>query len=185
LIEIKVSGRGGQGAVMASQILASSFFENGMFVQSFPSFGAERRGAPVSAFVRADSIQITLRCGIQHADWLVLFEPNLLENQVTMSGTTEKTSLVVNSAIIPEPLKSAKYEHIFIVDGTAIAQKMNLKTTSFPIINTAMVGAFAKVSNLVDLESVDRAIRNAVPFKKEENVAAATEAYKEVRELFL
>jgi len=169
---------------MASQILASSFFENGMFVQSFPSFGAERRGAPVSAFVRADSTQITLRCGIQHADWLLLFEPNLLENQVAMGGTTEKTSLVVNSAILPERLKSAKYEHIFIVDGTAIAQKMNLTTTSFPIVNTAMVGAFAKVSSLIDLESVDRAIRNTVPFKKEENVAVATEAYKEVREIF-
>jgi len=155
-----------------------------MFVQSFPSFGAERRGAPVSAFVRTDSTPITLRCGILHADWLVLFEPNLLENQVAMSGTTHTTSLVVNSAVLPEPLKYAKYEHIFIVDGTAIARKMNLTTTSFPIVNTAMVGAFAKVSSLIDLESIDKAIRNTVPFKKEENAAVAIEAYKKVKELF-
>jgi len=68
MIEVKISGRGGQGAVLASQVLAAAFFEKGFYVQSFPSFGAERRGAPVSAFLRVDTKEITLRYSVQSPD---------------------------------------------------------------------------------------------------------------------
>ena len=74
MIEIKISGRGGQGVVLASQILAAAFFKNGMWVQAFPSFGAERRGAPVSAFVRADREEMTLRCGVYRPEWIIVLD---------------------------------------------------------------------------------------------------------------
>lgn len=183
MVEIKISGRGGQGAVLASRALAASFFENGMWVQSFPSFGAERRGAPVSAFLRADSDEITLRCGIYHLDWLILFEPNLLENPLVTAGVTEKTSILVNGASLPNSLKSKGQGRIFVVDATAIAQKLGLTALSFPIVNTAMLGAFAKASSLVDLNSIIRAVENIVPVKKEKNAAAAREAYEKVHEV--
>jgi 2-oxoacid:acceptor oxidoreductase gamma subunit (pyruvate/2-ketoisovalerate family) len=183
MIEVKISGRGGQGAVLASQILASALFNGGMWVQSFPSFGAERRGAPVSAFLRADSHEITLRCGIQHPDWIILFDSSLLENPLTTGGATEKTSILLNSPKHTEFPDISRFRGISLVDATAIAEKLNLKTTSFSIVNTAMVGAFARLSSLIELEDITRAISELVPVKKEENVTAAKEAYKKVQEI--
>ena len=183
MIEVKISGRGGQGAVLASQILASALFKGGMWVQSFPSFGAERRGAPVSAFLRADSHEITLRCGIQHPDWIILFDSSLLENPLTTGGATEKTSILLNSPqhnVFPD---IARFRSTSLVNATAIAEKLNLKTTSFSIVNTAMVGAFARVSSLIEFKDIIRSISELVPVKKEENVTAAREAYEKVQEI--
>ena len=183
MIEVKISGRGGQGAVLASQILAAVFFETGMWVQSFPSFGAERRGAPVSAFLRADRDEITLRCGVQHPDWIVLFDPNLLDNPLITGGAGENTSIVINSF---QPLSNAlpfQCRKLFQVDATAIAEELNLKTTSFSIVNTAMVGAFAGASGLVEINRLVKIIRDLVPIKKEENAAAARHAYETVQEI--
>jgi 2-oxoacid:acceptor oxidoreductase gamma subunit (pyruvate/2-ketoisovalerate family) len=183
MIEVKISGRGGQGAVLASRILAAAFFETGMWVQSFPSFGAERRGAPVSGFLRVDQDEITLRCGVQHPDWLVLFDPNLLDNPLITGGTGDKTSIVMNCF---EPISNAlpfHYRNIFQVDATAIAEGLNLKTTSFSIVNTAMVGAFAGASGLVKINRLVKIIRDLVPIKKEENASAARQAFETVQEI--
>ena len=183
MIEVKISGRGGQGAVLASQILAAAFFETGMWVQSFPSFGAERRGAPVSGFLRVDRDEITLRCGVQHPDWMVLFDPSLLENPLITAGAGDKTSIVMNCF---QPLSKAlpfHYRNIFQVDATAIAEGLNLKTTSFSIVNTVMVGAFAGASGLVKINRLVKIIRDLVPIKKEENAAAARQAFKTVQEI--
>ena len=182
MIEIKISGRGGQGAVLASQILAAAMFETGLWVQSFPSFGAERRGAPVSAFLRADDEEITLRCGVQHPDWIVLFDPNLIANPLVTGGANDKTSIVLNSLQPPAEALPFQYRNFFQVDATAIAEGLNLKTTSFSIVNTAMVGAFAGASGLVDIKRLVKIIRDLVPIKKEENAAAAQNAYENVQE---
>jgi 2-oxoacid:acceptor oxidoreductase gamma subunit (pyruvate/2-ketoisovalerate family) len=182
MIEVKVSGRGGQGAVLASQILATAFFQKGLYVQSFPSFGAERRGAPVSAFVRADSREITLRYGVQHPDWIVLLDFHLLDNPMVMGGMSEKTSLLINA---PEggEVHGPGGNPVFVVDATGIAEKLHLKTTSFSIVNTAMVGAFAKASNLLELDGIVDVIKELVPIKKDDNADAARQAYERVREI--
>ena len=182
MIEIKISGRGGQGAVLASQILASAFFEQGFYVQAFPSFGAERRGAPVSAFLRVNSKEITLRYSVQNPDWLVLFEPDLLKNAVVMGGTGQKTAILVNGRTDRGPgIQPCK--GLFVIDATAIAERLSLRTTSFTIVNTAMVGAFAKSSNLLGIESIVKAVEELVPVKGVQNAAAAREAYERVREI--
>jgi 2-oxoacid:acceptor oxidoreductase gamma subunit (pyruvate/2-ketoisovalerate family) len=182
MIEIKISGRGGQGAVLASQILASAFFEKGFYVQAFPSFGAERRGAPVSAFLRVAQEEISLRYSVQNPDWLVLFDADLLKNPAVTGGTGERTSILVNAGPDREPDVRA-CRSLFVVDATAIAEEHQLKTTSFGIVNTAMAGAFAKSSNLLGIESVVKAIEEMVPVKKAQNAAAAREAYEKVREI--
>lgn len=182
MIEVKVSGRGGQGAVLASQILATAFFQKGLYVQSFPSFGAERRGAPVSAFVRVDSREITLRYGVQHPDWIVLFDSHLLDNPMVMGGMTEKTSLLINAPESGE-LYVPGANAVFVVDATELAEKLHLKTTSFPIVNTAMVGAFAKASNLLELDSLVAVIKELAPVKRDDNVDAARQAYERVRQI--
>ena len=184
MIEVKISGRGGQGAVLASQVLAAAFFKTGMWVQSFPSFGAERRGAPVSAFVRADREEITLRCGIQRPDWIVLFDPALLENPMITGGADENTSLLVNCSRFPPTARPFRCRKIFKVDATAIAEGLSLKTTSFSIVNTAMVGAFAGASGLIEMTPLAGIIRDLVPVKKEENAVAAQQAYEAVQEVF-
>ncbi len=142
------------GAVLASQILATAFFQKGFYVQSFPSFGAERRGAPVSAFVRVDSREITLRYSV-HIDWIVLFDAHLLDNSLIMGGASEKTCLLINAPSAGE-LHAPAGNSVLLVDAMGIAEKLHLKTTSFSIVNTAMVGAFAKASNLLELDGARR-----------------------------
>ena len=183
MIEVKISGRGGQGAVLASQILAAAVFETGMWVQSFPSFGAERRGAPVSAFLRADRNEITLRCSVQNPDWIVLFDPGLLDNPLVTGGTSGKTSIVINCSQPPSNVPPFQYRNLYEVDATAIAEELNLKTSSFSIVNTAMVGAFVGASGLVDIHRLAKVIRDIVPIKKQENAAAARHAYQKVKEI--
>ncbi len=181
MIEIKISGRGGQGIVLASQILATAFFRNGMWVQAFPSFGAERRGAPVSAFVRADREEITLRCGVYRPDWIIVLDSQLLGNPVILSGIKEGGSILVNGKKIPEGFQRMGRNQVFTVDAIAIAQSFHLGSASFPIVNTAMAGAFARASGLISLETVLEAVREVVPAEKERNEAAAQEAYERVR----
>lgn len=182
MIEIKISGRGGQGAVLASQILAAAFFDKGLHVQSFPSFGAERRGAPVSAFLRADTREITIRYGVQHPDWIVLFDTNLLRNPMVMAGVTGKTSLLVNARQAQTPALPSGHV-AYAVDAVGVAERLNLRTTSFSIVNTAMAGAFAKAADLIDLDRVLAAIESLVPVKREDNMEAARQAYDMVRRI--
>jgi 2-oxoacid:acceptor oxidoreductase gamma subunit (pyruvate/2-ketoisovalerate family) len=183
MIEIKISGRGGQGIVLASQILAAAFFKNGMWVQAFPSFGAERRGAPVSAFVRADREEMTLRCGVYHPDWIIVLDSQLLGNPMILSGIRDGGSILFNGKEIPEGFQRPAKGQVFMVDAVAIAKSFRLGSASFPIVNTAMAGAFAKASGLVSCESVLEAVREAVPVEPERNEAAAREAYEQVKEI--
>jgi len=183
MIEIKISGRGGQGVVLASQILASAFFKNGMWVQAFPSFGAERRGAPVSAFVRADREEMTLRCGVYHPDWIIVLDSQLLGNPVILSGIKDGGSVLVNGKGIPEGFQRPGKSRVFMVDAVAIAHSFRLGSASFPIVNTAMAGAFAKASGLIPRESVLEAVREMVPVEKERNESAAREASERVTEI--
>ena len=78
MIEIRFHGRGGQGAVIASKVLASAIYKQGQYAQSFPSFGVERRGAPVAAFTRIDDKPILIRCEIYQPDHLIVLDPTLL-----------------------------------------------------------------------------------------------------------
>jgi 2-oxoacid:acceptor oxidoreductase gamma subunit (pyruvate/2-ketoisovalerate family) len=183
MIEIKFAGRGGQGAVLASQILAHTLFRQGLWVQAFPSFGAERRGAPVAAFLRVDSEEITLRCGIARPDWLVVFDAGLLENPMVVQGADAATAILLNSRAAPARLAPGLGGRLFHVDATGIAEALGLKTTSFTIVNTAMVGAFAGASGLVDIAGVSRTIMEKAPVKAEENAAAARRACEQVREV--
>ena len=183
MIEIKISGRGGQGVVLASQILAGAFFKNGMWVQAFPSFGAERRGAPVSAFVRADREELTLRCGVSHPDWIIVLDFQLLGNPMILSGIKESGSILVNGKKIPEGFQRMGKIQVFTVDAVAIAQSFHLVSASFPIVNTAMAGAFARASGLIPLKSVLEAVKEMVPAERERNESAAREAYEQVKRI--
>lgn len=184
MIALRIAGRGGQGVVLASKILAEAFFEAKWWVQAFPSFGAERRGAPVSAFLRVDAQEITLRCGIERPDWLILFDAELLSLPDIVSALSPKTSLVLNARQVP-PLsrEGDRPAQVFVVDAMATARRWGLSRAALPVINTAMVGAFARASGLLDFPAVGEALNRLVPSAKDANTAAAKDAYERVREV--
>ena len=101
---------------------------------------------------------------------------------MVMSGMTGKTYLLVNSGV-SRGLDVRECKGLYVVDATSIAEELKLRTTSFSMVNTAMVGAFAKASGLLDLESIERVIGEMAPVKRESNVAAARKAFEKVKEV--
>jgi len=175
--ELRIHGRGGQGAVVASKLLAVALFHEGNWVQSFPAFGVERRGAPVTAFLRVDRAPIRLRCEIMEPDGIIVLDPTLVDATDVTAGLKLGGTVLINTARAAETYADlqARYR-VVTVDASSVAAKHGLGSRTQPIVNTAILGAFATASGLVGLESVCRAIREEVPMKAEANEAAAREA---------
>ncbi len=181
MLEIRVHGRGGQGGVIASKVLAEALFRQGWDVQAFPAFGVERRGAPVAAFVRADLKPIRLRCQVERPDALIILDPTLLDDPATLTGLASEGWVVVNTdleaAALPIPLAF----RVAAVDANGIALRHGLGSASAPIVNTAILGAFARATGVVSLPALRAAIAAAVPAKAAQNAAAAAEAFTRTR----
>ena len=180
MIEIRFHGRGGQGVVVASEVLADAAFREGKRVQSFPSFGVERRGAPVLAFTRIDDRPIRIRCQIYQPDHVVILDPTLLEVQDVTAGLETGGWVLLNSADPPESFGLHSRFRVATVDANHIAFKYRLGPRNAPIVNTSILGAFSYVTRIVGLEALCEAVREAVPVRPEENVAAVREAYGSV-----
>lgn len=178
--EIRFHGRGGQGTVIASVLLASAAFKEGKEVQAFPFFGVERRGAPVTAFTRIDNKKIRIRHQIYKPDYVVVLDPTIIDAIDVTKGLKPGGLMLINT---DEPLELFKFKKnikVATIDASEIARKFGLGPRSSPIVNTAILGAFSSFTKLVELKSVLRSIREGVPVKEEENVKAAEEAYKKV-----
>jgi len=181
MIEIRFHGRGGQGVVVASEVLASAAFREGKRVQSFPAFGVERRGAPVMAFTRIDDKPIRIRCQIYQPDHIVILDPTLLEVLDVTAGLKEGGTVLLNSADPPESFPFHDRFRVGTVDANHIAFKYHLGPRNAPIVNTSILGALARLTGIVGLEALAEAVREAVPTRPEENVAAVREAYELTR----
>jgi 2-oxoacid:acceptor oxidoreductase gamma subunit (pyruvate/2-ketoisovalerate family) len=180
MYEIRVHGRGGQGAVVASIVLASAFFKEGKFVQAFPSFGAERRGAPVVAFTRVSNQEIRERFGIYEPDCLIILDSSLTHREGLASGLKEGQWIIINSDQRPEDYRFLGPYRVATLDANSISQKHGLGSSSVPIVNTTILGAFSKVTQTVTIESIVAAVREYSPSKPENNAKAALEAYQAV-----
>ena len=175
--ELRFHGRGGQGAVIASKLLASALFLEGKHVQSFPAFGVERRGAPVTAFLRFSDGPILLRCEVTEPDDLIVLDPTPVEAIDVTSGLKPGGSILINSERPPGDYRElASRFRVATVNAGEIARRHGLGSKTQPIVNTAILGAFASFLELVSLDSVCKAIEDEVPIRPEENVAAAREA---------
>jgi len=181
MIEIRFHGRGGQGAVVASKVLAVAFFHENLYVQSFPAFGVERRGAPVMAFLRVDRQPINLRVNIYQPDHIVVLDPTLLGAIDVTAGLKPNGWILINSHQPPDVFGHLKGFRTATVDATTIAIDNGLGSRTNPIVSTAILGSFSKVTGLVGIDSVALAIREEVPGKKNENVKAAREAFNGVK----
>lgn len=178
MIEIRFHGRGGQGAVIASKILAVAMFAEGQYVQSFPKFGVERRGAPVEAFLRLDKEKILIRNNIYTPDHIIVLDSTLIEATDVTTGLTKGGWIVVNTAKSPDEFPTLTDYRVACVNASEIANKYRLGSRSAPIVNTAICGSFAKATSMVGLDAVCDAIMQEVPTKAEANAEAAKVAFE-------
>jgi 2-oxoacid:acceptor oxidoreductase gamma subunit (pyruvate/2-ketoisovalerate family) len=180
MIEVRFHGRGGQGAVVAANVLALAFFKEDRFVQSFPSFGGERRGAPVMAFLRVDDEEIEIRSNIYRPDHVVVLDISLTRTMDVTAGLREHGWILLNSPHGPESYPLSNKFHKATIDANAIAVRYRLGTSTAPIVNTAILGAFSRVTGMVAIDAVIAAVRESVPNDPDGNVAAALAAYEGV-----
>jgi 2-oxoacid:acceptor oxidoreductase gamma subunit (pyruvate/2-ketoisovalerate family) len=178
--EIRFHGRGGQGAVIASNILANAAFMEGKDVQAFPYFGVERRGAPVTAFVRLDDKRIRIKYFIYNPNYVIVMDESLLKAVDVTAGLKDPGIVIVNSKRSPEAMELGQWK-VATVDATGIALDHGLGSKVAPIVNTVLLGAFVTATEEVKLDSVLASIPDQVPIKAEENSTACREAAEQVR----
>jgi len=145
MVEIRTHGRGGQGAVTAMEVLAKAAGMDGKYSQAFPHFGVERRGAPVRAFCRISDKPITIRSQVYEPDYVMILDPTLSELPEINDGLKDKSVVISNSKERP---RFEQMAHNY--DATSLA----LEVLGRDIVNTAMLGVFAKITGIVSLESI-------------------------------
>ena len=177
MIEIRFHGRGGQGAVTSVELLALAAIGEGKFAQGFPSFGPERRGAPVLAFCRVDDQRIRLRCKILNPDVVVVLDPSLLRIQNPPADLKENGLIVLNTAKSAAEIRQEYgYKHtLVLVDANKVAREV----LGVPIVNTTMIGALVKASGVVDIESLLEPLRHRFGRIAEKNITVCRRAYEE------
>ena len=172
--EIRIHGRGGQGAVLAAELLVVAAFEDNKYGQAFPAFGGERRGAPVQAFIRMDTRPIRLRHRVNAPDWIVILDPSLLDMADVMQGLRPDGLVVINSEKPPSSLAWTRDALVCCIPATRIA----IEVLGQPLVNTAMLGAFSAATGAVSLAAVQTAFRRRFPGELgEKNCRAAQAAH--------
>ena len=178
LIEIRWHGRGGQGAVTSAELVARAAINEGKYAQAFPSFGPERRGAPVMAFDRISSKEpIKVRAEVTEPDVVVVLDPGLLHIVNVTSGLREKGVLIINTKRPFQDIESefgAKWQ-LAIVDATKIAREL----LGVPIVNTTMLGALLRATGVVKLESLFEPLKHRFARLAERNINDMKRAYEE------
>jgi 2-oxoacid:acceptor oxidoreductase gamma subunit (pyruvate/2-ketoisovalerate family) len=181
ILEVRWHGRGGQGAWTASELLARAAVCEGKFIQSFPEFGPERMGAPVTAFTRISTEPIRIHCAVYNPDVVAVLDPTLLKTVPVTEGLNEDGVIIINSKDNMEEIRkllNSDKGKAWSVPATDIA----IKILGMPITNTAMLGAVAHVTGIVNLKSVEKIVNER--FRRdiaEKNFAVIKEAYEEVK----
>jgi len=178
LIEIRWHGRGGQGAVTSAELVAQAAINEGRYAQAFPAFGAERRGAPVVAFVRIHTDEpIRVRAEVAEPDVVVVLDPGLLRVVNVTSGLKANGMVVINTKKQPEQIRQefSLNWSLATVDATKIAREL----LGVPIVNTSMVGALLRATGVVKLESLFEPLRQRFGRLAERNISAMKRAHEE------
>jgi 2-oxoacid:acceptor oxidoreductase gamma subunit (pyruvate/2-ketoisovalerate family) len=181
MIEIRFHGRGGQGTVVASKVLADAIAKEGNYVQAYPEFGVERRGAPVFSFIRIDDKPIYDKSRIYTPDHVVVVDPTLVDAIDVTEGLKEGGWIIINSDKRPQDFDFPKKFRVAAINATEIAVKHKLGTLAAPIVNTAIVGAVIRILNLTKLDSLLKAIAEGISLRPQDNQLAAREAYEKAQ----
>ena len=177
MIEIRFHGRGGQGAVVASTILAVACFIEGKYCQAFPAFGVERRGAPVEAYLRVAADKIQLRTNVYTPDHVLVLDPTLIEAVDVTRGLKPGGTLLLNTEKGAAHFAHFNNISLATIDASRIATSHKLGSRTHPIVNTSILGAFVRATGLISIDALCAAIDQEVPAYQQENQAAAREAF--------
>jgi pyruvate ferredoxin oxidoreductase gamma subunit len=177
MIEIRFHGRGGQGAVTSAELLALAAIGEGKYAQAFPSFGPERRGAPVVAFCRIDDERIRIRANVSEPDIVVVLDSSLLKIVNVAAGLKSSGVLVTTSPDSPDKVKQdLKIKNrMAVVDALKIAREL----LGVPITNTTMLGSLIRAQELVKKESFLSPLRERFGRIAEKNISAFERAYQD------
>jgi pyruvate ferredoxin oxidoreductase gamma subunit len=183
VLEIRIHGRGGQGAVTAAEMLSVAAFEEGRHAQAFPTFGSERTGAPVVSFCRIDDAPIRIHEPISHPDALLVQDPTLVHQVRLFEGVGDDAYLLLNTGRsftelgLDEVAERLRPGRAVCVPATEIARA----ELGRPLPNTALLGGFSALTGWVSFESIAGAIRQTFAGEVgEANVRAAKSAHDRV-----
>ena len=184
MIEVRWHGRGGQGAKTAAQLLAEAAIEEGSYGQAFPEYGPERTGAPVRAFTRISDTPIVLHSPVKSPSLVIVLDQTLLDTVDVTEGMPDDAVLIINTHQSPEEVKekiNLGTRKLITINASQIAQE----TIGRPIPNTVMLGAFLRVSGILNLDILIEGIEHKFAKKfsmdiTKANVTAIKRAYEEV-----
>lgn len=177
MLEIRLHGRGGQGAVTSAELLAMAAIKEGKYGQAFPSFGPERRGAPVVAFFRIDEKQIKIRSNINEPDVVLVLDPSILRIVNVTAGLKGDGVLVTNTKYRADEIREELNLkcNLAVVDATKIARE----ELGLPITNTTMLGALLKAKTIVNPDSLLEPLKDRFGRVAEKNIKAFKRAFEE------
>jgi len=157
--EIRWHGRGGQGAVTSAKLLAAAAFASGwQGVTSAPSFGAERRGAPITASTRLDNQPVRVFSQVTEPDIAIVLDESLLGVGGATVGLKPGATLIVNTSRPASELGVSGDVRIVATDVTGAAQAAGVFVGGTPIVSAAILGSVAKATGVITLESAVDAI---------------------------
>ena len=177
MLEIRLHGRGGQGAVTSAELLALAAINEGKYGQAFPSFGPERRGAPVIAFCRSDEKQIKIRSNINEPDLVLVLDPSILRIVNVTEGLKSEGILITNTKYKADEIRKELDLkcRLAVLNATKIA----VEELGLPITNTTMLGALLKAKAFVAPESLIGPLKSRFGRIAEKNIKAFRRAFEE------
>jgi 2-oxoacid:acceptor oxidoreductase gamma subunit (pyruvate/2-ketoisovalerate family) len=178
MLEVRFHGRGGQGAVTASRILAAAFVNTGRFGASFPMFGFERRGAPVTAFGRFGDEPIRLKTQIYNPDVLVVLDPSQRDSAAVWNGLNRLGMLVLNCRDMVKERKTQNLKKACYVDASGIS----MEEIGMDMPNSSILGAFAAATGVIGIDPIVEALADYFDGKKlQANARCARRGYEEAK----
>ena len=185
LFEVRMHGRAGQGAKSGSQMLAEAAFKQGKWIQAFPEYGSERRGAPTVSYTRISDKALRTHEPITNPDAVMVFDMGLIRAVPVTAGLNEEAGiLIVNTTKSVEEIRQiiGFKGKIYVIDATGIS--LDLLKIDAP--NVPMLGALVKAANIVPLEAVEEIIKETFLEKMgmekvEKNIQGLHKGYEEVR----
>lgn len=176
--EVRFHGRGGQGVVTTSKILANAFGRIGKFGASFPMFGFERRGAPVTAFGRFSDKPVREKTQIYNPDVIVVLDPSQKKSDAVFNGLMPGGMMLLNDSAEAADIRHENLVKIGVIDANKIA----LEEIGLTIPNTVIAGAFARLTGMLDIEPVTQALDDYFQGSKlAANMVCARRGYEEVK----
>lgn len=179
MIEIRIHGRGGQGGVTAAELLAQAAISEGNYAQGFPSFGPERRGAPVTAYIRMSKEKFYLREPIDTPDVVAVMDASLIDMVDVFEGMKVGGTLIINASenmtARLQEIAKAQSINLACVDASAIASEV----LGVPITNTAIIGAIVKATGMCEINALEQPLEKRFGKLAPKNSAAMQQAYEQ------